>query len=163
MTRNKNEFATIGYESASLDDFIATVTHVGIEVVVDVRELPQSRRKGFSKTALSEALSAAGIRYVHLRGLGDPKPGRDAARAGDFKKFKSIFKKHLTSSRAVEDMDALLGILRSEFACLLCYERNSKECHRRIIADSASEVLGYKAVHLGVRQGIADNGTEFRV
>src|SRR3954453_21108705 len=74
---------TIGYEAAELDDFVATLLAAGITRLIDVRELPISRRRGFAKRALSEALADAGIVYVHLRGLGDPKEGREAARVGD--------------------------------------------------------------------------------
>jgi uncharacterized protein (DUF488 family) len=71
---------TIGYEGASLSDFIVTLQNSGVERLLDVREVAQSRRPGFSKTALSTALAEADIGYTHLRQLGDPKAGRDAAR-----------------------------------------------------------------------------------
>ena len=74
--------ATIGYEGSSLEDFVATLLAANINTLVDVREVPVSRRKGFSKNALREVLEDAGLTYVHLIGLGDPKEGRDAAREG---------------------------------------------------------------------------------
>jgi uncharacterized protein (DUF488 family) len=61
-----------------------------VRLLIDVRELPTSRRKGFAKSALSSALAAADIGYLHLKGLGDPKPGRDAARAGDYAGFLKV-------------------------------------------------------------------------
>jgi uncharacterized protein (DUF488 family) len=71
--------ATIGYERSSLADFVATLVHSEIEILIDIRDRAQSRMRGFSKSALSEALKEAGIGYVHFRQLGDPKEGRDAA------------------------------------------------------------------------------------
>jgi uncharacterized protein (DUF488 family) len=65
--------ATIGYEGADVDDFVATLRSAGIRRLIDVRELAISRRRGFAKRALSGALADADIEYVHLRGLGDPK------------------------------------------------------------------------------------------
>lgn len=79
--------ATIGYEGSSLQDFIATLRAASIRTLIDVRALPISRRPGFAKNALSKALAEAGIDYVHLKGLGDPKEGRDAARANDLETF----------------------------------------------------------------------------
>lgn len=73
---------TIGYEGATVAEFIAALTGAGVERLIDVRALPLSRRPGFSKTALKAALHEAGIECVYLRALGTPADGRDAARAG---------------------------------------------------------------------------------
>lgn len=101
---------TIGYEKAALNDFIATLQAASVECVIDVRELPLSRKRGFSKTALGQALEGADIRYVHLKALGDPKPGRDAARAGRFEEFNAIYRKHLATPEAQEAL-----VLAGEF------------------------------------------------
>ena len=73
---------TIGYEGATMDDFLSALKQAGVERVIDVRALPLSRRPGFSKTPLQNALAEAGIEYVHLKALGTPAEGRNAARAG---------------------------------------------------------------------------------
>jgi hypothetical protein len=70
---------TIGYEGATLPEVIGRLRAAGVEVVVDVRAVAASRRAGFSKTVLRESLAAEGIGYEHVRALGTPKPGRDAA------------------------------------------------------------------------------------
>ncbi|MBI9083296.1 MAG: DUF488 domain-containing protein [Desulfobacterales bacterium] len=54
---------TIGYEGLDVRRFISHLAHYGINVVVDVRKLPASRKKGFSKTALGQILSDNGIEY----------------------------------------------------------------------------------------------------
>jgi len=71
---------TIGYEAATLDDLIGRLKAAGVQVVIDVRAIAASRRAGFSKTVLAASLAAENIDYVHLRALGTPKAGRDAAR-----------------------------------------------------------------------------------
>jgi len=81
--------ATIGYEKASIEDFISTLLASDIEILIDVRDRAQSRRPGFSKTALAAAVRRVGIDYIHLKALGDPKDGRDAARSGEIEKFRS--------------------------------------------------------------------------
>ncbi|MBS0231857.1 MAG: DUF488 domain-containing protein [Proteobacteria bacterium] len=82
---------TIGYEGAVIEAFVLTLLDAGVDTLIDVRDLPLSRKKGYSNAILKETLGVNGIDYVHLRGLGDPKPGREAARAGNMRLFKSIF------------------------------------------------------------------------
>lgn len=144
--------STIGYESAQLSHFIGTLQTAGVEILVDVRDRAQSRRKGFSKTALSDALKAAGIDYLHLRELGDPKAGREAARAGEWKKFRKIYDEVVASIAAQEALDEIELIVEKQHACLLCYERDPGTCHRSIVADIVAGRIGLKPQHLGVRE-----------
>ncbi|TAN54890.1 MAG: DUF488 domain-containing protein, partial [Rhodospirillales bacterium] len=85
------ELFTIGYEGSSIEDFMATLLLANIRTLIDVRDLPISRRPGFAKKALAGALEKVGISYVHLKGLGDPKEGREAAKANDLEEFIRIF------------------------------------------------------------------------
>jgi uncharacterized protein (DUF488 family) len=71
---------TIGYEGLNVDTFMSLLAQHGIETVVDVRELPLSRKTGFSKKALTNALNPSGVEYVHMVNLGCPKPVRDRYR-----------------------------------------------------------------------------------
>jgi uncharacterized protein (DUF488 family) len=143
-------FATIGYEKAALDDFIETLRIGGVEVLVDIRDRAQSRRKGFSKTALSNAVQAAGMRYVHIKALGDPKEGREAARAGRMSEFRSIFTRVLNDEPAQLALHEVEELARANTICLMCYERDHHCCHRKIVADCLEKALGCKAMHLGV-------------
>ncbi|OYQ32969.1 hypothetical protein CHU95_19050 [Niveispirillum lacus] len=152
---DKIRLATIGYESADIADFIATLKTASVERIIDIRELPISRRKGFAKKALSEALADAGIEYIHLRGLGDPKAGREAARAGDYKKFKDIFNEHMKSVAAQRDLSLAVQHVEKGGACLLCYERSHSECHRSIVAEAISDKITVPIFHLGVRHGLS--------
>lgn len=145
--------ATIGYEKANLADFIATLKIGNVEMLVDVRDRAQSRRPGFSKAALSEALRHAGIGYIHLRELGDPKEGREAARRGDFDKFRAIFAEVMASEEAKEAFAKLQELASKSEICLMCYERDQATCHRKIVSDRLEESMGLKARHLGVREG----------
>jgi uncharacterized protein (DUF488 family) len=73
---------TIGFEGADIAQFLGTLVACEIEQVLDIREVPVSRKPGFSKSSLQMALDAIGIRYCHLKALGDPKRGREAMRRG---------------------------------------------------------------------------------
>ena len=144
---------TIGYEGAVIKDFIETLRAFDIKVLVDIREVPVSRKRGFSKNALAQALEQVKIRYVHLRDLGDPKPGREAARRGDMSAFEQIFREHIRTDKALKALEQARGIAYEGRACLLCFERDHSSCHRNIVAE---EMLGHEINeirHLDVESG----------
>lgn len=126
---------TIGYEGTDIDRFVATLSTVGVTMLADVRAIAVSRKKGFSKKSLRERLEAEGIAYVHLVELGDPKQGRDAARAGRYSEFRRIYSAHLNTLEAVGMLKVLDDMVRLDVVCLLCFERDPANCHRRLIAD----------------------------
>jgi uncharacterized protein (DUF488 family) len=145
--------ATIGYEGAELADFIATLHTVGITRLVDVRECPMSRKKGFSKRALDEALTSAGIAYEHVQALGAPRTIRDKLRAnGDWVGYFRDFESYLSSQLP------LLGELANriqEGAVLMCYERDPNFCHRKSVSRELGRIAGLEVRHLGVKPGAA--------
>lgn len=148
--------ATIGYEGAVLADFIATLKAAQVSLVLDIREAPISRRPGFSKRVLAAALEEAGLAYVHLHGLGNPKPGRDAAKSGDKDTYLRVFTQHMTSDAAQADLVQAAGYTNEGGACLLCYERDHRRCHRDIVADALVGRIGVTLRHLKVEPGRAD-------
>ena len=87
----KQTISTIGYEGATIGAFVTALRDASIDILIDVRDLPLSRKNGFSKKRLAQILAEADIDYIHLKGLGDPKDGRNAARAGDYGLFRQIF------------------------------------------------------------------------
>ena len=82
---------TIGYEATTMAEFLAALQKAGVERVIDVRAVPNSRRPGFSKNSLKNALAEVGIDYVHLKALGTPADGRSAARAGRHEDLQRIY------------------------------------------------------------------------
>lgn len=152
---------TIGYEGTAIEAFVLTLLEAGVDTLIDVRDLPLSRKKGFSKAILRETLEANGISYVHLRGLGDPKPGRDAARAGKMRLFKSIFGRHMRSTEAQLDLLVANAIAHEKAVCLMCFERNHCDCHRSIVAHHMHEATGLRVEHLIVDARRAKHGHRF--
>jgi uncharacterized protein (DUF488 family) len=130
-----NTVYTIGYEGTDIERFVQTLKVVGIEVLADVRAVALSRKKGFSKTALRNRLAEAGIVYVHFNALGDPKPGREAARAGKYDLFRKIYGKHLSTIEAQAALKELEAAVQDKVTCLLCFERDPNVCHRSIVTD----------------------------
>ena len=124
---------TIGYEGATMDDFIAALARAGIEQVIDVRALPLSRRPGFSKTPLRNALAEAGIGYVHLKALGTPKEGRDAAKKGDRATLERVYDGQLELPEAQAQAAQMRDLAAEKVSALLCYERAPDCCHRTLL------------------------------
>ncbi len=141
--------ATIGYEHASVPGFLAALTRAGVEVLVDVRAVASSRRKGFAKTALAANLETVGIDYLHLRGLGTPAEGRKAARAGDHATLERIFAEQLTTIEARDGLMALADLVATgRKACLLCLEANPEHCHRSMVAAALDRALPIQVENL---------------
>ena len=130
---------TVGYEGRSLEELVDALRAAGVERLVDVRELPLSRRQGYSKTALGETLREAVLNYVHVRALGNPKPNRERYWAGDVEGGAAVYRKHLNngSRSALVELAESLG---DDPACLLCFERDHTECHRDVIVEELQEL-----------------------
>jgi uncharacterized protein (DUF488 family) len=143
--------ATIGYEGAALDDFVAALRRAHIDTVIDVRELPLSRKKGFSKNQLAEQLRRHGIAYVHIKALGTPKKGRDAARAGNEALFKKIFADHMRTAEAKDGLQQAASLVQTRHACLMCFEADHTKCHRTIVAERLAPMTHAKVTPLIVQ------------
>ena len=106
-----------------------------VDLLVDTRAVAASRRPGFSKRQLAATLDEAGIAYLHLQKLGTPAEGRQAARAGDLDTLWRIYNKHIKTPAAQAALGELIALIKSgKRVCLLCYERDPKQCHRSRIA-----------------------------
>ena len=124
---------TIGYEGATVSEFLAALRQAGVERVIDVRAVPNSRRPGFSKTPLRNALAEEGIEYVHLRALGTPADGRAAARAGRHDDLVRIYAGQLELPEAIAEGAQMLDLAAEKPSALLCYERDPAGCHRTLL------------------------------
>ena len=142
------KLATIGYEAAPQARVIETLKGAGVELVIDVRAVASSRRAGFSKTLLAGSLAQAGIAYVHLRQLGTPKAGREAARAGRIGEMRAIFEAHLAEPVAQVELGQATELSGLRTAALLCYEADAARCHRSIVSDRISQARGCEVEHL---------------
>ena len=137
---------TIGYEGATVGEFLAALQGAAVARVIDVRALPNSRRPGFSKTPLRNALAEAGIEYVHLRALGTPADGRAAARAGRHEDLERIYAGQLELPEAIAEGARMVGLAEEMPSALLCYEREPAGCHRSLLLSAL--VPDAEVVHL---------------
>lgn len=138
---------TIGYEGLDTDAFLSLLAEHGIDTVVDVRELPLSRKPGFSKKALGTALNLSGREYVHMVQLGCPKTVRERYRDdGNWKRYCQGFLKYLkTQDDAIVELAKMVA---SSSCALLCYEADSNYCHRSMVAAAVREFCGAHITHI---------------
>ena len=152
MARKAKKFFTIGYEQTPAKAVLDELAQAGVKLLVDVRAVTSSRRPGFSKNQLAAGLDQRGIAYIHLAGLGTPKEGRLAARSGQYDVLQKIYAKHLKTPQAREELDELSALVKQAGpVCLLCYERDHQNCHRRWIAEIIEERDGVKIDNLAGR------------
>ncbi len=130
---------TIGYEATTMADFLAALTRAGVRQVIDVRALPLSRRPGFSKSSLAASLAEAGIGYVHLKALGTPKRGRDAAKKGDVATLRAVYDDQLELPEAQAAAARMLELTAETPSALLCYERDPCHCHRTLLLEAVGQ------------------------
>ncbi|HEY5922806.1 MAG TPA: DUF488 domain-containing protein, partial [Kofleriaceae bacterium] len=129
---------TIGYEGRALDELIAILAANRIDRVIDIRELPLSRRRGFSKTPLGTALGGAGIDYVHMRQAGNPYRRLKDSISRD--ELLAKYKTHITGAR--EAVAQVAAQARGHRVALLCFEAEAQECHRSLLAPRVAKLLG---------------------
>ncbi|WP_129792446.1 DUF488 family protein [Sphingosinicella sp. CPCC 101087] len=121
---------TIGYEGTTQAELIAALRKAGVERLIDVRAVPLSRKPGFSKNVLAAGLAEAGIDYVHLKALGTPPEGREAARKGRIAEMHRIYAAQLDTPEAAAQAAHLVALVEEKPAALLCFERDPGQCHR---------------------------------
>jgi uncharacterized protein (DUF488 family) len=137
---------TIGYEGTTVGEFLDALEKAGVKRVIDVRAVPNSRRPGFSKTPLRNALAEAGIDYVHLRALGTPAEGRAAARAGRHEELVGIYAGQLELPEAIAEGAQMVDLAGEKPSALLCYERDPAGCHRTLLLSAVASDA--EVVHL---------------
>ena len=147
--------STIGYEGSEISDFVSVLKYAGVEALVDIRDLPSSRKPGFSKNSLSASVAKAGSEYIHVKPLGDPREGRLAARAGNMTKFRKIFCEHISSPEGKTALYFVANLAKGKKICLMCFERDHKFCHREIVVQELLKIQLVQVKHIGVPKGFS--------
>lgn len=142
-----HELHTIGYEGLDTPDFLSLLSKHDIETLVDIRELPLSRKSGFSKKALAASVKRRGIGYVHLPQLGSPKAIRNRYRDDrNWTRYQRDFLKYLaTQDEAIAGLAAMAG---NSCCALLCFEADHNLCHRSMVADAVKQISGIRVCHI---------------
>jgi uncharacterized protein (DUF488 family) len=132
---------TVGYQGHGIETFLDLLLAHGVGHVIDVRQLPFSRKPDFSKKRLAAHLAGAEIGYTHLVALGTPKPLRDEVRRS--RDYAALFAAMEAIVATQGDaLQAALGIARAQPSALLCFEANAAECHRLVVAQAIERLAG---------------------
>lgn len=143
----KPVLVTIGYEGHTPDSFVRALKQDQVEILVDIRDLPLSRRRGFSKSTLAASLDENGIEYRHMKGLGAPKDIRTPYKEGSesWGAFKAAYERHLAGQK--EALEALTHVAEHHRAAIMCVEKVHSMCHRGLVASHLA-ATGFRIVHV---------------
>jgi hypothetical protein len=132
---------SVGYERhKDSAEFAKLLRAAGVERLIDVRELPISRRRGYAKTALGEAMARAGVEYLHMRTLGNPKIYRDLYKSGQVDEGRALYTRYLLDQQR-DALELLPALLREKPTALMCVEHDPAICHRTVIIDALRDEL----------------------
>ena len=138
---------TVGYQDRTVDDVVTILRSVEVKVLVDVRLTPLSRRAGLSKNRLAARLHDAGIDYVHLPQLGNPRDNRDGFRRHE-KAAVARYREELRTPEGQAALGELFQLATQIRVALMCFEADAAECHRSMVADALGEIGPVRTIHL---------------
>lgn len=143
---NGSMIFSTGYEGMAQREFIDRLVKNHIQQLIDVRQIPNSRKKGFAKSILAEELAKYGIMYIHIPELGTDKVSRDNYRVTNnvkklLNEYEKRFQKHYSSYEVVR------ALAKYKTSAIMCFEDDHQFCHRQRI-ESELEKDGFSVVHL---------------
>jgi uncharacterized protein (DUF488 family) len=137
---------SIGYEGRSVGELVGELRRQQVTVLVDVRLTPLSRKPGLSKQRLAVHLKAAGIEYLHLKALGNPKENRERFREGRVADGCRVFEELLASPEPQSALATIAELSSSQTVAVLCFERDPERCHRQVVTTRVSELTATGSV-----------------
>lgn len=125
----------VGYEGAGIDTFIGGLLSSETRTLADVRLNPISRKQGFSKRLLADALAEARIGYWHVPELGNPKWNRAGFGGSEMelRRARHFYSCMIASESAQSRLDEILKASRDGAVALMCFEANEQACHRYVV------------------------------
>lgn len=129
---------SVGYEGRTAEDLLSVLVEQHVDVVADVRLTPMSRKPGLSKTRLREALAAAGVDYIHLKSLGNPKENREPFWTGAVAIGVARFRELMAAPEPAASLDDLARLARTQRVAVLCFERDHARCHRQVVTEEVT-------------------------
>lgn len=118
---------------------MSELTEQGVQVLVDVRLTPLSRKPGLSKRRLAERLAESGIDYLHLKALGNPKENRQPFWDGRVKDGCEAFSELLGSDEPQAALQTIADLMAASTVAILCFERDHDRCHRQVVTDRVTD------------------------
>lgn len=136
--RDKHLVFTVGHSTRAIDEFIQLLQAHGVTMVADVRTIPKSRHNPqFNTTSLSVSLRKAGIKYVHLPGLGGLRHAKPDSPNGGWRNasFRG-YADYMQTPEFAENLGHLIEVTEEERVAIMCAEAVPWRCHRSLIGDA---------------------------
>lgn len=129
---------TVGHSTRPIAEFIELLTAHGVQRLVDVRTIPQSRHNPqFGRDQLSASLERAGIHYTHMSGLGGlRRPRKESINTGWRNASFRGYADYMQTPAFAESLDRCIELANAEQVALMCAEAVPWRCHRSLIADA---------------------------
>lgn len=165
MQATPREILTVGHSTRAPGELEALLREHGVELLVDVRAHPGSRRlPHFAAAPLERSLCEAGIAYLHVPELGGRRrPAEDSSNGGWQKEQFRGYADHMASEEFQRGLRRLLTEAADHRTCIMCAEATWWRCHRRLIAD-ALLARGWRVLHvIGPRSPAPHELTDFAV
>jgi len=139
---------TAGYEGKSVDHFFDELIRAGIEVVLDVRRNPVSRKYGFAGKSLKEIGSKLGLGYLHLPELGISS--KDRGLLGDYESYQRLLNRYEQDwlPQKKDGIQCASELVSKQPSVMVCMEKDVRCCHRSRLAKIVSERTKLPIVHL---------------
>jgi uncharacterized protein (DUF488 family) len=140
---------TIGHSTRTLGEFMALLKAHDVAAIVDVRTIPRSRHNPqFNKDTLPDALSKAGVAYIHMAGLGGLRHAKhDSLNTGWRNASFRGYADYMQTQQFEECLNELIGLARKDRIALMCAEAVPWRCHRSLIADALT-IRGIRVEHI---------------
>jgi uncharacterized protein (DUF488 family) len=149
MQRDNKDIWTIGHSTRSPEEFLSILKSFNIEVLIDIRTFPGSRRyPHFNKESLSESLAQNGIHYLHFIELGGrrkplPDSVNTAWRHPSFRGYAD----HMQTPEFLKAISELQDIASSKRVAYMCSESMWWKCHRALVSDYL-KAKGWNVQHI---------------
>ena len=144
-----NQVWTIGHSTHPFDEFINMLQSFNIEMIVDIRSFPGSRKfPQYNKETLIETLPANGIEYLHLLALGGrrkvlPDSINSNWRNPSFQGYAD----YMQTSEFEAGIKELEILAQQKRVAYMCSEAVWWRCHRSMVSDYL-KLEGWKVMHI---------------
>jgi uncharacterized protein (DUF488 family) len=140
---------TIGHSNRSTGELLALLAEAGVELLVDVRRYPGSRRHPhFRREALEQSLTDAGIAYEHRPELGGHRePAKSSPNSAIDEPALRGYADHMAKPAFRSALVRLIDHARGRTTAAMCAEASPDRCHRRLLSDQL-DAEGVRVLHL---------------
>jgi uncharacterized protein (DUF488 family) len=149
----------VGHSTRELDKFIDLIRHHEIELVIDIRTIPASRRMPhFTKASLERSLAQANIGYLHMPALGGlRRPQPQSVNAGLRNAGFRGYADYMQEETFWKAIDELIVLGASRRTAIMCAEAVPWRCHRSLTSDALT-VKGIAVRHITGKAAPAAHG-----